>query len=131
MAVVVFDITEFRGIYPEFAAVPDERLQFFFDMATSLIDNSESSPVPYSPPVIVTRKTILYALVCHLATLSQRGSGAVGVITNAAEGSVSTGFSMPINPSAAWYQQTQCGAFAWQLMTPFIVGGRAYRGCFR
>ena len=131
MPAVEFDVNEFRVIYPQFADITDAQLNYFFEAATILVDNSGRSKVPYNPPDVTTRKTILYALVCHLATLSLRGGGVVGTLSNAAEGSVSTGFAVPQNPNAAWYNQTQCGAFAYQLMVPFIVGGRSYNGCFR
>lgn len=131
MSAVTFDIAEFRGIFPQFAEIPDAQLNYFFDTATILVDNSGRSKVPFNPPAVTTRKTILYALVCHLCTLFLRGGGVVGTLSNAAEGSVNTGFSVPQNPNAAWYNQTQCGATAYQLMIPFIMGGRAYNGCFR
>lgn len=131
MPAVVFDVNEFRGIYPQFADITDVQLNYFFDAATILVDNSGRSKVPYNPPDVMTRKTLLYALVCHLATLSLRGGGVVGTLSNAAEGSVSTGFSVPQNPNAAWYNQTQCGATAYQLMISFTMGGRSYNGCFR
>lgn len=131
MPAVIFDSAEFKLVYPQFIDLPDEQLQHFFDAATILVDNSERSKVPFNPPKIMTRKVILYALVCHFATLFLRGGGVVGSLTSASEGSVSTGFTVPTNPNAAWFNQTQCGAFAYQLMLPFIVGGRAYNGCFR
>lgn len=131
MAVVTFDHAEFKEIYPQFANFSDERLTFYFDMACVLVDNTERSRIPYNPPEVNTRKIILYALVCHFAELFLRGGGVVGALTSATEGSVSTGFSMPVNPNSAWYNQTQCGAFAYQLLLQFMLGGRAYRGCFR
>ena len=131
MPAVEFNPVEFKAIYPQFADFDDTRLNYFFSVACVLVDNSERSRVPYNPPSDETRKIILYALVCHLGELAIRGGGLVGSLANAAEGSVSTGFTVPTNPNAAWYNQTQCGATAWQLMQPFILGGRAYNGCFR
>ena len=131
MSAVTIDITEFRGIFPQFAEISDEQLNYFFDAATILVDNSDHSKVPFNPPDVTIRKTILYALVCHLCTLSSRGGGVVGTLSNAGEGSVSTGFTVPQIPNAEWYTQTQCGATAYQLMKQFIAGGRAYNGCFR
>lgn len=131
MPVVAFDPEEFKGIYVEFADFDDTRLEYFFQVASVLVDNSEHSKVPYNPPHTVTRKLILYALICHLCELAIRGGGLVGSMTSASEGSVSAGYTAPTNPNAAWYNQTQCGAIAWQLMQPYILGGRAYRGCFR
>ena len=131
MAAVVFDPNEFREINPQFADFSDAQLQFAFDVACLVVDNSERSVVPYNPPGVTTRKTILYLLVCHLCELKIRGGGIVGTMTNAAEGSVSAGFAAPTNPNAQWFNQTQCGATAWQLLSGFMLGGRLYNGCFR
>lgn len=131
MAVVAFDPAEFRAIMPQFTAMPDAQLEYAFDVACQLVDNTERSRIPYNPPTVKTRKIILYAVVCHLATLEMRGGGIVGNMTNATQGSVSAGFSAPTNPSAAWWNQTQCGATAWQMLQPYALGGRLYNGCFR
>ena len=131
MSAVTFDVTEFRGIFPQFSEISDAQLNYFFDTATILVDNSDRSKIPFNPPTVTIRKTILYALVCHFCTLSLRGGGVVGTLSNAGEGSVSTGFTVPQTPNAEWYTQTQCGATAYQLMKQFIAGGRAYNGCFR
>lgn len=137
MAAVLFDPDEFREIYPQFAsgasapAFSDAQLAHAFDVACLVVDNSERSRVPYNPPAVTARKVILYMLVCHLCTLAQRGGGIVGTMTNAAEGSVSAAFAAPTNPNAQWFNQTQCGATAWQLLSGFMLGGRLYTGCFR
>ena len=131
MPIVVFDAQEFKTIKPQFANVPDAQLDYAFDVACEMVDNTEGSNIPYDPPTVKTRKVILYALVCHLATLAERGDSAVGVMTNAAEGSVSAGFAAPTNPSAEWWNQSQCGATAWQLLKAYALGGRLYNGCFR
>ena len=133
MAVVVFDADEFRAAYPQFSKLSDEQLGAAFDTACLVLDNSESSPVPYDPDKgVKDRKTLLYMLVCHLATLALRGTGAVGVLTSASEGSVSTGFTLPPKLNdAGWYAQTQCGLAYWQAVRGYIVGGRyfAYSDC--
>lgn len=137
MAIVVFDPSEFRDINPQFnprlgfAGFTDAQLQFAFEVACLVVNNSEHSIVPYNPPTVNTRKIILYLLVCHLCELKIRGGGIVGTMTNATEGSVSAGFSAPMNPNAAWFNQSQCGALAWQLLLPYALGGRLYNGCFR
>lgn len=131
MPAVAFDPQEFKVIYPQFADFSDLQLSHCFSVATTLIDNSESSRIPYNPPGVGTRKVILYALVCHLCELSLRGGGVVGVLTNATEGSVSSGFSAPSTPGAEWYAQTQCGFLAHQLLKSYTLGVRTYNGCFR
>lgn len=137
MPAVTFDPNEFKRIYPQFSAGAscpahaDEQLQFAFDIACLVVDNSERSSIPFDPPAVTARKTILYLLVCHLCELRIRGGGVVGSMTNAAEGSVSAGFTAPTNPNAQWFNQTQCGATAWQLLSGFMLGGRLFNGCFR
>jgi hypothetical protein len=128
MAVVVFDPDEFREINPQFAELTAGQLRFAFEAACLALDNSEGSPVPYNPPDVTVRKTILDLLVCHLCELKIRGNGVVGTMTNAAQGSVSAGFAAPADPGARWFNQTQCGASAWQLLSGFRLGGRLYRG---
>ena len=127
MATVVFNPDEFKGINPQFADFTDEQLLFSFNVACELVDNSESSTVPYSPPQVPTRKNLLYLLVCHLCELKIRG-GHVGSMTSASEGSVSVGFAAPASSNGQWFNQTQCGATAWQLMAPYRLGGRLYAG---
>ena len=69
MAVVVFDIADFRTIYPQFAELTDAQLTAFFEDACLYLDNTDASPVQN----ITLRKSLLYKIVCHLATLAQRG----------------------------------------------------------
>ena len=73
MAVVVFDPQEFREAYPRFVdpktgqpLLTDAQLRQAFDVACLLLDNTDSSPVPYDPVHgVMIRKTLLYLLVCH------------------------------------------------------------------
>lgn len=131
MAVASFNPVQFREIYPQFALFSDAQLEYAFDVACLVVDNSQRSKVPYDPPAVNTRRTVLYMLVCHLCTLEQRGGGTVGTMTNAAQGSVSATFAAPDTPNAEWFNQTQCGATAWRLLSGLIFGGRLYNGCFR
>ncbi len=126
MSVVVFDPAEFREIHPQFADFTDARLRHAFEVACLVVENSECSAIPYDPPKTTARETILRLLVCHLAELSVRG--AVGVMTHAAQGSVSAGFDAPNDPGAYWFNQTQCGATARRLLSGFAPGGRLYLG---
>ncbi|MDR0339546.1 MAG: DUF4054 domain-containing protein [Desulfovibrio sp.] len=127
MPAVVFDPEEFREINPQFADIPDRQLYFAFDVACVVVDNSGRSKVPYNPPKVTTRRTILYLLVCHLCELKLRGN-VVGNVVSATEGSVSASFAAPTSPNAGWYNQTQCGATAWKLLSGYAVGGRLYTG---
>ena len=139
MAVVVWDVAEFRTLYPQFdypgGRMPctDGQLAGLFEMACALVDNSETSTIPYEPDRGVTiRKVLLYAIVCHLATLAWQGrQGQFGTISNATEGSVSVGFQQPTLPASgvtqAWYGQTPCGLLAWSLLRRYALGGVGYK----
>lgn len=121
MASVVFNVTEFRTIYPKFADLTDAQLNAFFDDACLYLSNDDSSPVQN----LTLRKSLLYKIVCHLATLSERGGGVTGAVTSASEGSVSSSFS-PLQSNSedgSWWNQTVCGAAFWQLWRRFTRGG--------
>ena len=123
--VVVFDPNEFKTLYPEFANVPNETLQNYFNAATLLCDNTPQSLVTD----LAERKMLLYMLVCHIATLKERGNGIVGTITSAAEGKVNVSVTPLVN--ANWYQSTACGALYWQATAKYRTGMRynAYCPC--
>lgn len=121
MAVVVFDIGEFRSIYPHFAEVSDEQLEFFFSIAEHILDNSETSRITD----LKERKLLLYLLVCHMATLFLRGT-MTGNITSATEGSVSASFGTYELGNGKWFGQTPCGALFSQLTGKYRAGGRYY-----
>lgn len=130
MAIVVFDVEEFRQLYPKFTTVSDEELKNFFDIVGCIIysGNTENSSIPYDPDKgIFERKTLMYMLVCHLAELSLRPNGLTGVLSSAAEGSVNASFTSPsMNFSNSWYLQTQCGFTYFQLIQRYILGGRYF-----
>ena len=87
MAVVVFDIDEFRALYPNIVAT-DAQLRMFFSIAEGFLDNTDCSIVKD----VAARKTMLYLLVAHLASLNQQaesGNAVVGRVASATEGSVS------------------------------------------
>ncbi|WP_369788316.1 DUF4054 domain-containing protein [Rouxiella sp. WC2420] len=126
MAIVEFDSSEFTGIYPRFAGVlTDPQLNQAFDVACLLLDNTNASVVPYDPDNgVKDRKTILYLLVCHMATMALWGDGQSGPIASASEGSVSVSFSVPDATNASWFKQTPCGSMYWQATRKYVVGGR-------
>lgn len=127
MAVVAFDPADFKAWYPQFAAMPDGQLEGFFATAQLILDNTDRSIVQD----LTERKTLLYMLVCHLATLSQRGDAVTGPVSSASEGSVSTSFA-PMNwGNGQWYGQSQCGATYWQATAKYRTGGKyfAFKGC--
>lgn len=118
--VVVFDVEEFLTFYPQFKTVfTSEQLNVFFNVACLLLDNTPHSKVRD----LSERKTLLYMLVCHIATLQQRGSGVVGMLTSATEGKVSVGLQNYTN-NPNWYSQTQCGSMFWLATAKYRVGMR-------
>ena len=131
MAVVTLNISDFRTFYPRFedaTKYPDSYITAMFDVACTLINNTESSFIPYDPPKVKLRERILYAAVCHLLTMAGQGEEQTGVITRASQGSVSVGFS-PVNGNsyaAQYWSQTRCGQLVWMLLSPYRLGGRFY-----
>lgn len=132
MAVVALNISDFRTFYPRFSdstKYPDTLITAMFDVACSLINNTENSFIPYDPTHgIKLRERILYAAVCHLLTMNEQGDEHTGVITSASQGSVSVGFS-PVNGTsyaAQYWSQTRCGQLVWMLLSPYRLGGRFY-----
>lgn len=114
MAVVVFDLAEFRELYPKIVAA-DDQLSMFFVMAESYLDNTDCSMVRN----IEERKILLYLLVAHMAMLNQQtesGNAAVGRVSSATEGSVSVSLDYgAMGDRERWYLQTPYGATYWQM----------------
>lgn len=123
--VVVFDVDEFKTLYPQFANVDETILQNYFNAATLLLDNTDKSPVKD----LAERKMLLYMLTCHIATLKGRGDSIVGTITAATEGKVNVSVTPLVN--ANWYNQTVCGSMYWQATAKYRVGVRYFAYCRR
>ena len=123
--VVVFDVDEFKTLYPQFANDDDVVLENYFNAATMLLDNTSNSLVKD----IKERTMLLYMLTCHIATLKKRGDSIVGTITAATEGKVNVSVAPLVN--ANWYTQTVCGSLYWQATAKYRLGVRyiAYRRC--
>lgn len=127
MAVVVFDPADFKVAFPEFATVPDARLTALFNIiGYTIIDNTDAS-------IIVSvdqRSSLMYLLLAHMLTLYgwvsasgtvAPGTGTVGRVASATEGSVSTSLEYKAAASAgeAWYNQTPYGAMYWVMTAQF------------
>ena len=125
--IVVFDAEEFLTLYPQFQNVfTPSQLEQFFNVACLLCNNTENSPIAD----LNERKTLLYMLVCHIATLMQRGTAMPGLITSATEGKVTVGLQAYTN-NPNWYSQTQCGSMFWLATAKYRVGMRyiGYTSC--
>lgn len=123
--VVVFDVDEFKTLYPQFANVDETILQNYFNAATLLLDNTDKSLVKD----LAERKMLLYMLTCHIAILKGRGDSIVGTITAATEGKVNVSVTPLVN--ANWYNQTVCGSMYWQATAKYRVGVRYVAYCRR
>ena len=136
MAVVEFDIEEFRTQFPKFSdetKYSDEYLEGVFEQAVVIVGNDDATSLaPYDPPKVLLRKTLLYLATCHLATLDDNPDGVPGRVASASQGSVSTSFDLMRSNSnswaSQWWAQTQCGARFWLLTARFRTGGRIYPG---
>lgn len=126
---VKFDYQWFQRRYPELSewVSPDAGLGYF-ELATGLLDNRDGggdrpfcSALRGSPVTdIPTRQRLLGLLTAHIASLFAPLNGVaspplVGRIASASEGSVSVSTEFPMDPGAAWFQQTKYGALFWQL----------------
>lgn len=112
--VVVFNVAEFRELYPAIKAT-DAQLEDYFAMAETFLDNTKCSVVKN----LEARKRLLYLLVAHIATLTGRaeqGNEVVGRVSSATEGSVSISLDYgTMGNNERWYLQTPWGAMYWQL----------------
>ncbi len=120
---MTFDVTAFRAVYPQFAELTDGQLEF---MATNaLLISGLESDTTFTD---ADKQNLWYMLVCHLATLAQRGTA--GAMTGATEGSVSVSYSSPqYGKESDWYMLTPCGSAYWQIMKGHRYGGMWFVGC--
>lgn len=114
-AVAVFNPAAFKVMYPQWAALPNDQLCMYFDIATLYWRNDGSSPARNAQ----IQGTLLNLLTAHITALmaGPDGKGAsaiVGRVNSASEGSVSIGADYPATASNAWFLQTSFGALFWQ-----------------
>ena len=121
MAIAVFNYGAWSTLYPDLAAkVNQAQAQAYFDQAGALyIDNSDCSDIVD----VGVRLQLLNLAVAHIATInlpaSAGGTGIVGRISSATEGSVSVSSEMKVPGTAAWWVQTQAGASLWQALSAY------------
>ena len=123
--IVTFDATEFRGFYPKFTVdvVSDTQLENYFNLACTLINNTDSSRIPYDPEnSVYARKEMLYLLVCHLATMGTWDIGQTGPVQSATQGSVSVGYASLGQLGQNYFGQTQYGLLFWELVKKYMSG---------
>lgn len=137
---VTFSPVEFFELYPQFQGsdstsrgyISPNQLSALWEVAVTIVGNTEDTAVvPFDPDKgVFKRKILLYALMCHLATLALWGAdGQQGTLASASEGSVSASFQIPQiqgGITSQWYNQTLCGRTAWMLLKPYCLGGKYY-----
>lgn len=121
---------QFKAAKPQFAAVPDETIQVYLDMAGLWVDDSWPERL-YQPAVI--------ASACHLMTLEGLGTDEQSqsfASGEAAYQSIKSGeVTLTRYQKAAgamsysdWLGQTTCGAFFMQLLRMAKAGPRVAMG---
>lgn len=122
--VVPWDEDGFLVRFPQFEGkLTSAQLLQAWDTACLIQRNDAKSLIPWNPEKgVFTRRTILYLLVCHLATLALRPYDQAGPVSSASEGSVSVSFSVPSDLDKYYFLQTPCGATYWQLIKQFALG---------
>ena len=114
MSVVVFNPTNYKLRYPEFADVDSDLLSLYFNEAQIYVDNTENSVILDTN----IRGMILNMVVSHIAALQE--APLVGRVSSAGEGSVNVSTSYAVSTgSRAWWDQTRYGASAWQALAPY------------
>nr|DAH90053.1 MAG TPA: Protein of unknown function (DUF4054) [Caudoviricetes sp.] len=122
------DIPTFRECYPGLTeeVISDTELETLWGaIAVMLGDGEGNYPYPES-----TIQPILYAALCHLATLETNGQDTPGMVTSASQGSTSASIQALTIKSeiGQWWNQTKCGALFWVMTKRYRVGCRFYRG---
>ena len=124
MAIVVFDLALFRKSYSKFSSMSDDELNEAFNVACLILDNTDSSMVPFDPEKgILDRQTLFNLLVCHLGELAMREIGQAGPLANAAQGSVNASFQLPSKLDGDYFRQTNYGQSAWIILKRYARGG--------
>ncbi len=111
-----FNLIEFREMYAQFENVSDNKLKHLYRLSILIFAQSDNQSQNRDAE---TKESLLWLLVCHLASLDERGNDLVGSLSNASAGSVSTSFEITQQFDAAWFNQTQCGASYRQIVQPY------------
>ena len=131
MAIVVFNLDNFRALYPQFSNVSDTLLPLIFTEAELLFDNTEYSCIQN----VDRRELILYMVMAHILYLQygdadgNGGSTLVGRVSSATEGSVSVSSSLDgLGNTSAYWSQSPYGLLFWQA-TKVCRMPKYYPGC--
>ena len=128
MTPFTLDIETFRSIYPGLneEVISDQELENLWAVIVEMLGDGEGN-FPYPENTI---QPILYAALCHLATLETNGLDQPGRVTSAGQGSTSASIeALQANSEVGqWWYQTKCGALFWMMTKRYRVGCRFYRG---
>ncbi|MCL2887519.1 MAG: DUF4054 domain-containing protein [Betaproteobacteria bacterium] len=129
-----FDLPAFRVSFPLLAAVQDDQLAAYWQMATETMTPEDGILLSGA-----SLQLALNLLTAHLAWLFTKApAGITGVVNSASEGSVSVGMAVPPFKSGwqYWLSQTPYGQQLWALLMVqsaggLYVGGSMERAAFR
>lgn len=119
---VTFDYTTWLLRYPEFAPIPQARVQLFFNEATRFCKNC-LGPVN----TVEALRDFLNMVTAHIASLNTDVNGnpkppnaPVGRLSDATEGTVSASYQNDYAPGTPqWFQQTPYGSEYWAATAQF------------
>lgn len=117
MAIVVFNLDNFQALYPQFSNVSDTLLPLIFTQAELLFSNKDSSCIQD----LSQRELVLYMVMAHILYLQygdangDGGSGVIGRVSSASEGSVSVSSTLDGSSNVkAYWAQSPYGLLFWQ-----------------
>lgn len=107
---------KFRALYPEFSNVTDPQLEGVLSTSDLYLENDAQSCIQD----LKKREYLLYMITAHMLYLrygnnkGRGGTGLVGRISSASEGSVSVGSELgSMRFNQAWYAQSPYGLDFW------------------
>lgn len=127
-AAFIYDREDFRRRYPGMTEekLPDAVLDALWETAVSMladVDGVFPWPETKTPAIV-------YAALCHLATLQTDEATAPGRVASAGQGSVSVSYDLiqSQGDAAQWWNLTKCGSLYWVLTKPYRAGLKLYPG---
>ena len=114
---VVLVYREFAEMFPELKTTEAQAANAFW-LAEGMLNNTSHSFVCCD----CDKKRLLYLLTAHVLFLQNRGSGNVGAVSSASEGSVSVGYAGLGGKGQGYLGQTQYGLLFLQLIKKYVSG---------
>lgn len=125
-AIAAYNFAAWQASFPQFPGVTTGQAEGYWTMATTILANDGSGPVPTT----ALQSTLLNLLTAHIASLFVNADGTykangqpVGRVASVSQGSESASFDFgPMTTNQAWFVQTQYGALYWQMTAGFRLG---------